>query len=148
MRSSTLRHLLGTPACLVLAAATTVACQSSDPADVRATDSAPTRTTYFGQYGVSTHAYQPRRLNPSVDGSLYITGMHWTVWDDRHAVGRGTAHVNDCVPNCADGHYATYQVTVRLARPRELCDSRFFTAIRVRGSGYHTAGHWQGVACR
>lgn len=152
MRSSTLRRLLGAPACLLLAAATLVACQGADPDNVRATDPTTDRTqsetTYFGQYGVSTHAYQPPRLNPSVDGSLFMRGMQWTVWDDRHAVGRGIAHVNDCDPSCADGHYATYPVTVRLSRPRELCGSRFFTAIRVRGPGYHTGGHWQGVACR
>ena len=74
--------------------------------------------------------------------------MQWTAWDDREAVGDGVAHVNDCKPDCADGRYTTYQVSVRLARPRELCGSRFFTSIRVRGSGYHTSAHWSGVGCR
>jgi hypothetical protein len=152
MRRSTLRHWLATPACLLLAAAMLVGCEGSDSGNVRATDpatgGAAGRTTYFAQYGVSGHAYKPRRLNPSVDGSLYVGGMQWTAWDDRSAVGHGTAHVNDCTPDCADGHYASHRVTVRLSRPRELCGSRFFTAIRVQGPGYHTAGHWKGVACR
>jgi hypothetical protein len=148
MRSSTSRHRLGTPAALLLAAATAVGCQSSAPHQAHAHDPAPSRPTYFAQYGVSTHAYKPHRLNPSVDGSLFIGGMQWTAWDDRHAVGAGVAHVNDCKPDCADGSYTTYRVDVRLARPRELCDSRFFTAFRVRGSGYRTSAHWSGVACR
>ena len=148
MRASTFRHLLGAPACLVLAAATAVACQSSDPNHAQVIDRAANQTTYFAQYGVSTHAYKPRRLNPSVDGSLYVRGMQWTVWDDRQAAGDGIAHVNDCKPDCADGHYATYRVTVRLAQPRELCGSRFFTTIHVRGSGYHTNARRSGVACR
>ena len=148
MRSSTSRHRLGTPAALLLAAATAVGCQSSAPHQAHAHDPAPSRPTYFAQYGVSTHAYKPHRLNPSVDGSLFIGGMQWTAWDDRHAVGAGVAHVNDCKPDCADGSYTSYRVDVRLARPRELCDSRFFTAFRVRGSGYRTSAHWSGVACR
>ena len=148
MCSSTSRHLLGTPVALLLAAATAVACQSSAPRPGHAQDSAPSQPTYVAQYGVSTHAYKPHRLNPSVDGSLFIGGMRWTAWDDRDAVGDGVAHVNDCKPDCADGRYTTYRVSVRLARPRELCGSRFFTSIRVRGSGYHTSAHWSGVGCR
>jgi hypothetical protein len=148
MRSSTLRRLLGAPACLLLAAATAVACQGSDPSIVHATDGATSQTTYFAQFGVDTHAVEPRRLNPSVDGSLYVKGMQWTVWDDRRAAGHGTAHVNDCLPDCADGHYTAYPVTVRLARPRELCGSRFFTAMRVRGPGYHTSAQGLGIGCR
>jgi len=150
MRSSSLRPLVGTPVGLLLAAATAVGCHSSvsDQAHDTAPAPAPSPTAYFGQYGVSTHAYKPRRLNPSVDGSLYMRGMRWSVWDGRHAVGDGIAHVNDCTPDCADGHYTTYRVTVRLAGPRELCGSHFFTIIRVSGSGYHTYAHWAGVGCQ
>ncbi|GAA2145069.1 hypothetical protein GCM10009844_19360 [Nocardioides koreensis] len=148
MRTSTFRHLLGAPACLLLAAASAVACQSSAPHHAHVTDRPTNQTTYFAQYGVSTRAYKPGRLNPSVDGSLYVRGMQWTVWDDRRAAGDGIAHVNDCIPDCADGHYTTYRVTVRLAQPRELCGSQFFTAIRVRGPGYHMSARRSGVACR
>jgi hypothetical protein len=104
--------------------------------------------TYFAQYGTSTHAYKPRRLNPSVDGSLYVRQVHWQVWNSHRAVGRGIAHVNDCMPDCADGHYTTYRVTVQLSRPRELCGSRFFLGFRLTGSGYRTSAHWFGVGCR
>ena len=148
MRSSTSRHLVATSAGLLLAAATALACQSSVPQHAHVVDRATDRPTFFAQYGVSTHAYKPSRLNPSVDGSLYVGAMRWTVWDDRRAVGDGIAHVNDCTPDCADGHYATYRVTVRLAQPRELCGSRFFTTIRVRGTGYHSYAHRPGVGCR
>ena len=148
MRSSTFRRLIGTPAGLLLAAATAVACQSSAPDHAHVIDRSRSQTTYVAQYGVSTHAYKPRRLNPSVDGSLYVQGMHWKVWDDRRAVGDGIAHVNDCNPDCADGHYTRHRVTVRLAQPRELCGSRFFTSILVEGSGYRTDAHGLGVGCR
>ncbi len=148
VRGSTARRLLGTPAVLLLAAATAVACQSSSPDGAHVVDRSRSETTYVAQYGVSTHAYKPRRLNPSVDGSLYVQGMQWTVWDDRRAVGEGIAHVNDCDPNCAEGHYTEHRVTVRLAHPRELCGSRFFTSLRVKGSGYRTSAHGLGIGCR
>jgi hypothetical protein len=148
MRTSTVRHLLATPACLLLAAAAAVGCQGPASHEVHAIDRATSRPTYVAQYGVSTHASEPRRLNPSVDGSLFVARMRWTVWDDRYAAGVGIAHVNDCRPDCADGHYARYRVTVRLAHPRTFCGSRFFTTLRVQGPGYHTYAHRSGVACR
>ena len=148
MRTTTSRRPLGTPVGLLLVATTAIACQDPAPDTAHHTAEATGETTYFAQYGVSTQAYQPRRLNPSVDGSLYVQGMHWAVWNNRRAVGDGIAHVNDCTPNCADGDYTRYRVTVRLTHPRELCGSRFFTTIRVRGSGYHTYAHWAGVGCR
>ena len=148
MRSPTSRHLLATPAGLLVAAATAVACQGSGPHHAHADDRATDQTTYVAQYGVRSHAYKPRRLTPSVDGSLFVAGMRWSVWDDREAVGEGVAHVNDCNPDCADGHYTQYRVTVRLAQPRRLCGSRFFTTLRVGGSGYHTYARRSGIACR
>jgi hypothetical protein len=152
MRSSTLRRLVGTTAALLLVAGAAVACHGSSPTHARAvaptSGAAPGQRTYFPQYGVDVRAYRPRRLNASVDGSLYVTGMRWTTWTARTAVGTGTAHVNDCRPSCAAGHYTTYRVTVRLSRPRELCDSRFFTTLRVHGSGYRTYGHRSGVGCQ
>jgi hypothetical protein len=152
MRISTSRRLLGAPAALLLVAATAVACGGSSSTHARAVGPSPSAATsgrtYFPQYGVDTHAYRPHRLDVSVDGSLYVRGMRWTAWDGRAAVGAGVAHVNDCRPDCADGHYTAYRVTVHLSQPRELCDSRFFTTIRVRGSGYHTFGHRLGVGCQ
>lgn len=158
MRTSTWRHLLGAPAGVLVVGATAIACQSSAPATVHAVDNGPSETTsrtttpsvttYFPQYGASgRRAYEPRRLNPSVDGSLYLTRVHWTVWNNRHAVGTGIAHVNDCTPSCAMGHDATHRVTVRLSHPRRLCKRRFFMTISVRGSRYHTYAHWPGVSC-
>jgi len=147
MRSSSLPSLVGTATGLLVVAVTAVACGSSAPNHARADAGSSTPKVYFAQYGADTHAYRPSRLNPSVDGSLYVSGMRWRVWNDREAVGAGVAHVNDCDPDCADGHYATHPVTVRLAGPRELCGSRFFTSISVEGPGYHTFAHRPGVGC-
>lgn len=109
--------------------------------------SSPAATTYFAQSGASTHAYKPRVLIPSVDGSLSVGDMHWRVWTTERAVGAGVAHVNDCTPDCADGHYASHPVTVYLSQPRALCDSQYFTAIRLNGPDYRTRAHWTGIGC-
>jgi hypothetical protein len=133
---------------VLLLATTATGCQSSTPPDRTGTGAdVAAQKTYVPQYGTSVHAYRPHRLNASVDGSLYITGMQWAVWSDSAAVGHGTAHVNDCRPDCADGHYTAHPVTVRLGKPQDLCGSRFFTALRVRGSDYQTSAHWAGVGC-
>ena len=147
MHSSTSHHLLGTPVALLLAAATSLGCQSADSPHVRAMDHS-SRPTYVAQYGVSSHASAPRQLNPSVDGSLSVTGMHWRVWNAHRAVGTGTAHVNDCKPDCADGHFSSHPVTVRLGHPRIMCGSRFFTTLRITGSGYHSFSRWSHIGCR
>jgi hypothetical protein len=48
------------------------------------------------------------------DGSLYMTGMHWSSWGRKVASGHGTAHLNDCIPFCAAGHFHKYAARIRL----------------------------------
>lgn len=55
------------------------------------------------------------------DGNDYLAGLHWVSWSGGAAFGRGTEHVNDCIPNCAQGHFHAYPVLVTawraVARP-------------------------------
>jgi hypothetical protein len=44
------------------------------------------------------------------DGNDYLTKMTWTSWTLKLASGYGTEVINDCVPNCAAGHYISYPV--------------------------------------
>ncbi|MGH3394047.1 MAG: hypothetical protein ACRDPO_05090 [Streptosporangiaceae bacterium] len=46
------------------------------------------------------------------DGNDYLAGLYWVSWSGGAAFGRGTEHVNDCVPNCAEGHFHAYPVLV------------------------------------
>ncbi len=46
------------------------------------------------------------------DGNDYLAGLHWVSWSGGAAFGRGTEHVNDCIPNCAQGHFHAYPVLV------------------------------------
>ncbi len=51
------------------------------------------------------------------DGNFFLTGLTWSGWTAQSATGAGLAHLNDCTPFCAAGHFHTYRITVRLSRP-------------------------------
>jgi hypothetical protein len=55
------------------------------------------------------------------DGNFYLTRVAWARWGMRHALGIGVGHQNDCVPDCASGHFHTYRVAVRLDRAMMNC---------------------------
>ena len=68
------------------------------------------------------------------DGGYSLGQLHWSSWTATSAVAVGTAHVNDCTPNCAAGHFHAYpDVRVHLSRP-ESCSNkkRLFTRIEWR----------------
>jgi hypothetical protein len=61
-------------------------------------------------------AFKPSKvLIACGDGSLYMTGMHWSSWGRKTATGRGTAHLNDCIPFCAAGHFHKYAARIKLS---------------------------------
>jgi len=53
------------------------------------------------------------------DGNLYVTGIAWTRWAMQHALGVGVGHQNDCLPDCARGHFHNYPVALQLNRALE-----------------------------
>jgi hypothetical protein len=60
-------------------------------------------------------AYKPSKILVACgDGSLYMTGMHWKHWGRQSATGDGIAHLNDCIPFCAAGHFHKYAARVKL----------------------------------
>ena len=135
------RRRLTEPAAL-LVAAVTIACLGLTSVPVRAAAG----RTYFPQGYTSAHSYQPRRLLLSGDGTLLVRQAHWRGWNDQRAVGRGVALVNDCVPYCAAGTFHRHRVAIRLTRPRQWCDARFFSSFRLTGRfRFHTTA--RGIVC-
>ena len=61
---------------------------------------------------------QPSMMTPSGDGSLYVTGITWRGWGTGTAAGTGTAHADNCTPNCAQGTYRESPATITLTSPR------------------------------
>lgn len=82
--------------------------------------------------------YRPRHLIVACgDGGLYVSSIHWHNWNGSSAVGRGTAHLNDCTPDCADGHFHTYGIVVRAYRARYCLDVDKWQYSRL---AYHYVG--------
>lgn len=48
------------------------------------------------------------------DGNDYLTGLTWTSWAQGLASATGVQAENDCLPNCAAGHFHSYPVDVVL----------------------------------
>src|SRR5437588_2713424 len=61
--------------------------------------------------------YKPRRLILGCDGSNYLKALTWSSWTTRRASGRGIDEINDCMPDCASGHFHAYPVAVKVSRP-------------------------------
>jgi hypothetical protein len=65
---------------------------------------------------------QEPRVRPSdivfaADGNWNVTGLHWRGWGTGVARSDGTSHVNDCVPNCAQGTVTPVPAHVTLWSP-------------------------------
>ncbi|HEY1596204.1 MAG TPA: hypothetical protein VGF74_12465 [Thermoleophilaceae bacterium] len=63
------------------------------------------------------------------DGSLFMTGMHWSSWGRKAANGVGTAHLNDCNPFCAAGHFHKYKARIKLSSAH-FCRAEKVTQFR------------------
>jgi hypothetical protein len=48
------------------------------------------------------------------DGNFYADHLTWIGWGGPRAVGLGTAHLNDCEPDCAAGHFHRYSTILIL----------------------------------
>ena len=51
------------------------------------------------------------------DASFGATGMSWSSWGRKAAVGTGTGQINDCKPDCAHGHQKTAPIQLKLKKP-------------------------------
>ena len=52
------------------------------------------------------------------DANFYFSNLAWSAWNEKHAVAGGIAHLNDCKPYCAAGHFHTYKVVITLTLPK------------------------------
>ena len=50
------------------------------------------------------------------DANFAVDHIRWSSWTATRAVGRGTAHENDCKPNCAAGRFHAFPITIRLSK--------------------------------
>ncbi len=60
---------------------------------------------------------EPTSLYLSADGSSYVSNIAWSGWGDFTDRGQGILNLDDCIPNCATGTFATYQAYVDVSDP-------------------------------
>lgn len=49
-------------------------------------------------------------------GKFPLTDLHWSNWGSAAATASGTAHLNDCRPDCAEGTFREFPITIVLTR--------------------------------
>jgi hypothetical protein len=65
------------------------------------------------------------------DASLGATGLTWSSWTQKSAVGNGTGQINDCTPDCAHGTQKTAPMELRLSKPQRCSNGRrLFSKLR------------------
>jgi hypothetical protein len=72
------------------------------------------------------------------DGNFYLARLHWGLWNGYTARGHGRAWANDCIPDCADGHFHHYAVRVALTR---VWATKGYGWLFHRADLYYPHGH-------
>jgi len=63
-------------------------------------------------------SYKPKTVIIACgDGAFRIVKLEWSKWKKSTATGSGTAKVNTCDPNCAEGKFKSYPITLTADKP-------------------------------
>ena len=73
------------------------------------------------------------------DGNFWLSGLAWKDWGAARATARGTAHANDCTPNCAAGHFHTHAAVVTLSGTQMCSGRRQYAKLAVSYPGGRSA---------
>lgn len=124
-----------TPAAATIPATRTTAARSAAAAPATATVETPAPVVYgFGNYSFgSLHAaVRPDRIAFGTDGTHFITHLQWSRWQSSGAQAVGRYYIDDCVPDCAGGHYHAYRVTMLLSRVLTRHGRTYFAGMTLR----------------
>lgn len=136
------RRLLAGGAAVMLMAAPAVAA-GVRAAGVRAAAGSPrVVTSAGGSPRFAGFRRTPREIVYSGDGSAFIAGaghgspaIVWSRWDAHAGRGRGADWHDNCIPDCAGGHFTAYPATITVYRPRRLGGYLLFTRMTTAFSG-------------
>lgn len=101
------------------------------------------RVYFYEAVGISARPrVRPTRIIFSADGNNMVTGLHWTGWGSATARSVGIDHVNNCQPDCAQGHVSKVRAQVRLSRPGLVDGLHIYRCYSVSPSikGYQMLG--------
>ena len=87
--------------------------------------SGATRVVVPGCGGTDKARYKPTTVNVLCDdGNFKVVRISWSSWTQTQATGRGTARVNNCMPNCDDGSFENYRVKLVASRKKECSNGK------------------------
>lgn len=83
--------------------------------------------------------HEPAQLMAAcADANAYLTSLHWMDWGNTTAYATGIGRWNDCVPNCAGGHWRSepieawaWDIKHGLYTRLQSSDPRFFNDFVV-----------------
>jgi hypothetical protein len=110
-------------------------------ASAAASNGLPLSPTYLG----ATAAHNGLQVRPATitytgDGTGFLggaharngrSGIHWSKWTTRVALGTGFNQLDNCRPDCAGGAFRGYGVRIELWRPRSLGGRSVFTRLTI-----------------
>lgn len=94
------------------------ACGTSTNGAAQPAPSTPTLSNIRFTAGCSgTEPVAASEFTLSCDSSSVVKDATWTTWNKSEAIGSGTVGFDNCVPDCATGKYAYYQVSIQFTNP-------------------------------
>jgi len=70
--------------------------------------------------GCAKPSYKPTQIIVTCgDANTVVQKISWKSYGEMSAEGSGTAAVNACDPNCADGKFEKFPATVALSKPKD-----------------------------
>lgn len=108
---------------ITLSAASSASAAPSSAAKAASKTAATTTTAASKHNVVVINCQNKAQVEPRdfvlacADGNIALERLGWTSWTPKLASAFGTYVANDCIPNCAEGHFHSYPAIAVLWRP-------------------------------
>lgn len=124
------------------AATTTAAAASTASARGTTVTAASTRALPGVGCRSTTPTVRPTHVPISCgDGSAFAVHVRWKKLTAAKGSAMGVVLLDDCVPNCAEGHYRAYAARLDFTRVRAVAHRPVFTRLAVTFTTRHPSGH-------
>jgi hypothetical protein len=89
---------------------------------------------YVAANACNGHAFKPRKVTfACADGNAFATNLRYSSYGSQQAQATGTIHLNECTPNCAEGHFRQHAGKVRFDQVIRCADGRkYFSRARYQ----------------
>jgi hypothetical protein len=104
----------------------------------------PAFPAFSGPPSKTNPVVKPSEILYTGDGSEFFAGkksptktakLHWSTWNGTEGLGTGYNWINHCSPDCAQGKFSQYPVTLKVSRPAKEGKYLVFTRLKVTYTG-------------